>query len=218
MEKYKPPIERQKYAPVKGNVKGRVACAILAGGKSERLAGKPFLLLNGKPLISYVIDAANGFFEDALIVAKKEQSEKINKLIQNKKKTRIITEDSNNFSPWNGIGTAVENTKAEWVLLLACDMPFINTKLFDLLASKINSDIDCVIPYTDRLQPLCALYRKTVLEKAPFEGSITRFAESLKKEVVQISEKNAFWLFNINTKEDLKTAKRMMKITLPIGI
>lgn len=215
----------------------KICCAILAGGKAERLPDKPFLLLGGKPLISRVIDAANGFFEDVLIVAKKEHSEKIMELTQNKKQTKIIFEDSNDFSPWNGIKAAIGNTNADWIFLLACDMPFVCTELFNFLVSKINPDNDCIIPKTDRLQPLCALYRRAALEgrwmrtetfsgaaenlqdfrahRNPqevsiFEGSVTRFAESLKKKVVQIPEEKSFWLFNINTKEDFETAEGMI--------
>lgn len=195
-----------------------ICCAILAGGKAERLPDKPFLLLGGKPIIFRVLDSTEKYFDEVLIIAKKEQSEKILELAKSKKKVKIIIEDSSDFSPWNGIRTAAENSKAEWIFLLACDTPFVCAELFDLLVSKINPRIDCVIPFSERLQPLCALYRKSAFEKAPFEGSVTRFAESLKKEVVQISEKNAFWLFNINTKEELEKAKKMKKIILPIGI
>lgn len=193
------------------NIREKICCAILAGGKSERLANKPFLLLNGKPLISYVLDAAYGYFKEILIVIKSEQDKKIRDIIKNKKQTKIAFDDKNNFSPWNGIKTAVKNTEADWIFLLACDMPFICTKLFNLLASKINSDIDCIIPHTDRLQPLCALYRKSALANAHKEGSLTRFAESLKKKVVTIEEKNSFWLFNINTKEDFEKAEELIK-------
>lgn len=189
----------------------KICCAILAGGKAERLPDKPFLLLGGKPLISYVIDAAGEYFEDVTIVAKEEQEEKIKRIMKNKKKIKIIIEDSNNFSPWNGIRAAIASADVEWIFLLACDTPFVCAELFDLMVSKINPDIDCVVPRTDRLQPLCALYRRSVLEKAPPEGSVTRFAESLKKEVVQIPEEDSFWLFNINTKEDFEKAKKMMR-------
>ncbi|MFZ3076997.1 MAG: molybdenum cofactor guanylyltransferase [Candidatus Aenigmatarchaeota archaeon] len=188
-----------------------ICCAILAGGKAERLPDKPFLLLNGKPIVSRVIDAASGFFEGVLIVSKKEQNEKIMKLTHNKNKIKIIIENSDDFSPWNGIRAAAENVRAEWIFLLACDTPFVCVELFDLLVSKINPDIDCVIPRTDRLQPLCALYRRSALANARKEGSVTRFAESLKKKVVQIPEENAFWLFNINTKEDFEKAEGMIK-------
>lgn len=187
----------------------KICCTILAGGKAERLPDKPFLTLYGKPMVSYVIDSAAEYFDEVSVIAKKYEKEKIKELIQNKKQTKLISEQSGDFSPWNGIRTAAENSKAEWIFLLACDMPFVRAELFGLLVSRISSDIDCVIPRTDRLQPLCALYRRSALEKAPFEGSVTRFAESLKKEVVQIKEKDTFWLFNINTKEDYLHAKKI---------
>ncbi len=188
----------------------KACCAILAGGKAERMPDKPFLLLNGKPLVCHVLEAAEEYFDGVIIVAKKEHENKLKKLMQNKN-TELIIENSSEFSPWNGIKTAAESAKAEWIFLLACDMPFINAKLFDLLASKINPDIDCVIPQTDRLQPICALYRRSALANANKEGSLTRFAESLKREAVQIPEENSFWLFNINTKEDFGKAEGMMR-------
>jgi len=216
----------------------KICCAILAGGKAERLPDKPFILLNGKPLVSYALDSADMRFDEILVIAKKEQEERLEQLVKGKKQMKVAIENSSDFSPWNGIRTAVRNTGADWILLLACDMPFINVKLFDLLISKIRPDIDCIIPRTDRLQPLCALYRRTALEvcwmrtetfsgaaenlkdfrahRNPqevsiFEGSVTRFAESLKNEVVQIPEEKVFWLFNINTKEDFEKAERILQ-------
>ncbi len=186
----------------------KICCAILAGGKAERLPNKPFLPLNGKPLVCHVLEAAEEYFDGVIIVAKKERKEKLGRILQNKN-TELIIESSSEFSPWNGIKAAIANTEADWIFLLACDMPFINAKLFDLLVSKISQNVDCVIPKTDRLQPLCALYRRSVLADANKEGSVTRFAESLKKEVVRID--NANWLFNINAKEDFERAEEMMK-------
>lgn len=188
----------------------KITCAILAGGKAERLPNKQFLLLNGRPLVSHVVGAACGYFSEVLIVAKNQgQKSKIEEFAGNKihNKAKVILDNSEDFSPWSGIRAAVESAKAEWIFLLACDMPFVCAELFGLLVSKINPDADCIIPLTDRLQPLCALYRKSVLERAPLGGSVTRFAESLKKETVQIN--GPAWLLNINTKEDFEKAQKI---------
>ncbi len=190
-------------------MKEKICCAILSGGKAERLPDKPFLPLNRKPLIYYAIVAAEKYFSEVLVVAKKEQEKKMKNTIRISKYSRIICDNSTDFSPWNGILATVVNTKADWILLLACDMPFVSRELFDLLISKINQNIDCVIPKTDRLQPLCALYRRSALANARKEGSVTRFADSLKNEVVQIPQEKYFWLFNINTREGLKEAEEI---------
>ncbi len=177
------------------------SCIILAGGKSSRLPDKPFALLNGKPIILHVIENMKKCFSDITVSIKHAQK---NKMRAFAKGVKIAIDRNSYFSPAEGIKSCIAEAEHEWVFIVACDMPFVNELLVNMLASKINSNIDCVIPFSDRLQPLCAFYRKNVFEKDDVNKSLTGFANSLKKEVVYVSEK--IWFLNINTKQDLEKA------------
>lgn len=67
--------------------------------------------------------------------------------------------------PLSGMEAALGSQHAaEWNLIVACDMPRLQTALFEHLihlASQAPPQIDCLVPRTNgRLQPLCALYRR----------------------------------------------------------
>jgi molybdopterin-guanine dinucleotide biosynthesis protein A len=61
--------------------------------------------------------------------------------------------------------TALENTRAEWNVLVACDMPDLSRELLrELLAKTARTRGRCVAPVTeDGFEPLCAVYRRTAL-------------------------------------------------------
>jgi molybdopterin-guanine dinucleotide biosynthesis protein A len=62
--------------------------------------------------------------------------------------------------PIGGLQTALKNTRADWNLVVACDMPGITAAfLSDLLAAAKQLGCDCLAPRTDSgLHPLCAVY------------------------------------------------------------
>jgi len=182
-----------------------ISCIILAGGKSERLPKKPFASFRSKPLIIFMLESMEKYFDDIIISTKENQKKQMMPIVKNAK---IITDKNSIFSPIEGIKSSTKEIKNEWFFLVGCDMPFASGIIEDLI-KKINPDIECVIPFCERLQPLCTLYRKNVFEKADVNQSLTGFADSLKKEVVCIENKKFF--LNINTEEDLKTSKDLIR-------
>ena len=72
-----------------------ITIAILAGGRSKRMSGndKGLILLNNKPLISYVIDTFSGATKNLLINANRNQ--------QKYQKYTIYCSFEKNFRSWN---------------------------------------------------------------------------------------------------------------------
>jgi molybdopterin-guanine dinucleotide biosynthesis protein A len=79
-----------------------------------------------------------------------------------------------NCGPLGGLYTALSITRADWNLLVACDMPEVTaTFLTQLIAAAEGSDADCLVPETDgKLDPLCAVYHARVAAAA--ESAIHR--------------------------------------------
>ncbi|HEY0544090.1 MAG TPA: molybdenum cofactor guanylyltransferase [Pyrinomonadaceae bacterium] len=69
------------------------------------------------------------------------------------------------YAEWGALGglhAALAACRAEWAAVVACDLPFVTGELFVRLA-LLRENFDVVIPVQPdgRVQPLCALYRKT---------------------------------------------------------
>src|SRR6476469_8909855 len=67
------------------------------------------------------------------------------------------------YPQWGALGglqAALAACKAEWAIVVACDLPFVTAELFSFLAGK-RLDHDAVVPIQldGRPQPLAALYR-----------------------------------------------------------
>lgn len=68
--------------------------------------------------------------------------------------------------PLVGIYTALLNTRTEFNLVLACDLPFVNRRLLSFLAARaIAAGGDVTVPLSreGRFEPLCAVYRRRAL-------------------------------------------------------
>jgi len=60
-----------------------------------------------------------------------------------------------------GLHAALSECKAQWAVIVSCDLPFVTRELFERLASfTLANDADAVAPVQDdgRPSPLCALY------------------------------------------------------------
>jgi molybdopterin-guanine dinucleotide biosynthesis protein A len=119
-----------------------------------------------------------------------------------------------------GLQAALEHSQSEWTAILACDLPFVTTELFELLGANAESETpDAVVPEQadGRIQPLVAIYRTIPALKAvnamTSEGEfwLNSLFTRLQHRKLNPSEyslltgaKNFF--FNINTPDDYRAA------------
>jgi molybdopterin-guanine dinucleotide biosynthesis protein A len=81
---------------------------------------------------------------------------------------RVIPDLIPGSGPLGAVYTALQDTAADWNLIVACDMPDVTVALFeDLFAVAERSGADCVAPgRADSLHPLCAVYHRRCAPKA----------------------------------------------------
>jgi molybdenum cofactor guanylyltransferase len=110
--------------------------------------------------------------------------------------------------PLGGILTALMDSRREWNLLAACDMPELKVELLDrLLAAAREAECDALVPVdpAGRAHPLCAVYRagaRTGLESAFAEG-IRKVATALERvRTVPFPVAEAECFQNLNTPTD----------------
>lgn len=139
--------------------------AVLAGGHSSRMGtNKSFVMLAGKTMIQHVLDRVQPL--DAAIILIANQQELYRSL-----GLPVFSDVLPDAGSLGGIYTALTYSPTEYVLCVACDMPYLNPALLHYLAS-LGGTADIIVPrirgYPEALH---AIYRKTCLE--PIRQKIT---------------------------------------------
>lgn len=112
------------------------------------------------------------------------------------------------LGPLAGIHAALASSRAEWNLVVACDMPDIKAEfLLELIERAEASPADAVLPAgtTGRPEPLCAAYRRTclpVVERALRKDvrKVTDGLDGLQADFWRVPDRA--WFHNLNTPED----------------
>ncbi|MCL2359188.1 MAG: molybdenum cofactor guanylyltransferase [Nitrososphaerota archaeon] len=136
------------------------SAVILAGGSATRFnnGDKGLFELNGKPLLSHVVDAVKGLVEEVIIVTNtQKRADVYAKIVSAKVSFALDVAEAK--GPLVGALTGFEAAQGEYTLLLPVDSPFVSKDvielLFDLSAGKA-----AVVPrHTDmEIEPLHAVY------------------------------------------------------------
>lgn len=188
----------------------KATAVVLAGGKSTRMGvDKAFvkfykdrmLLENAvnlmKKVFSEVIVSANGTIPGLDVLA--------------------IVDKYPGHGPLGGIHAALSSSAYYYNFVVACDMPFINTKLAAYMY-EIAYGYDVVVPKIEEFyQPLFAVYSKNCLDAIEAQlkdmrNKIIDFYDKVSVRYVELAELNKFGdhqsiFFNVNTPHDLEKAR-----------
>ena len=182
---------------------------ILTGGQSRRLnTDKSLVQLDGKTLTEIIHQKLGYIFNNIYVVGKKNHFPDFD-FIQDVRPVQC---------PLNGMVTALEHNKKEWIFIIACDLPMVKTNSINGLYDNINSNTQVVLPnVNDNLQPLCAFYHKSVLKifNAAIgigDYSLMKLLDQIEVVKVTIPPENVEQFLNINYQEDLKKAEELLKI------
>ena len=184
----------------------KIEAFVLSGGKSSRMGkDKGLVHFNGKPMISYVLKALEETNLPVKIIANNPEYEKFG--------LPVCKDVVREKGPMGGLLTAYQNSEAQVVLLLSCDMPFVNAKAISLLLSAVDEAYITAALVKDRINPLFAAY--PVHFKRPVEDCIA--SEALKMTdfilknphtlVPSVAQKMPWCFRNINNEQELKEAE-----------
>jgi molybdopterin-guanine dinucleotide biosynthesis protein A len=135
--------------------------AVLAGGAGARLGGvhKPLLLRQGRPLVAHLLEALGR--KDALIVTRTPG-------LYARFGARVVTDRQPEGGPLSGLQAALEESRTEWVALVAGDMPGVRPEAIELLVAAAGpTDQWVVFGPPGRLEPFPGLYRRSLLGRLP---------------------------------------------------
>jgi molybdopterin-guanine dinucleotide biosynthesis protein A len=132
-----------------------VSVAILAGGQSKRMSrDKALLTVGGQSLIERVINRVKPLTDDLLISTNSPEKYAQFGL-------RCVVDVYPGKAALGGIYSVLRAAQHPSVLVVACDMPLLNTALLQYLVD-LAPTADAVVPIVDGIQPetLHAVYSK----------------------------------------------------------
>lgn len=186
---------------------------ILAGGRGRRMTGadKGLLLLNGRPLITHVIDIIQPHVNH-LIISANRHPDRYRSLGY-----PVIADAAYDFQgPLAGSARILEQADTPYVMIVPCDTPFLPENLVQRLAEElyISGSDAAVARSADGVQPLCVLLSRQVAPNlrdymASGGRKAVEWMSQLNQVVANFPEQpHAF--YNINTPMELSAAEAML--------
>ena len=191
----------------------KVTSLILAGGKNQRLGReKANEVIGGQSIIEGVIEKLKPLSQQILIVTSKERRD-----FTATGDIKVITDLFPDKGPLGGIYTGLMSSQQTSSIVVACDMPFLNTYLLRYMIERSNS-YDAVVPRLGerKLEPLHAVYSRNCLDRMKtwlernqlgvhdFIGTLN--VRYIERAECQRLDPELLSFFNINNQSDLERA------------
>lgn len=192
-----------------------ISVVIQAGGESRRMGqDKGLVELAGRPLVQHVLDRVGQLGDEVWITTNRPQAYAF-------LGTPIASDPQPGLGALVGLRTALRAARGDTVLVVACDLPFLQPALLQHLLS-LAGEADVVIPRRDgKFEPLHAVYRRsclTALEAALARGDSRMISFFPDVRLLPVDESDlalydpeGLSFFNVNTPDDLIRAERQLQ-------
>lgn len=195
-----------------------ISGVILAGGTNRRFNGvtKGMVVIDGKTIVSRVIDTIKDLFKEIIIVTNTpEEFKEFTNCI-------LVPDHFKMAGPLGGIHAALKTASGDAVFVFAGDMPLLNK---DLIIRQIEcynkTKCDVLVPLIGKnIEPLHAIYNITitkVLEKQLIDETdyaVRKLFKRLNVNYLELEDsedvRNSF--FNVNTQSDLLLVEKILNI------
>lgn len=172
---------------------------------------KGLLAFRGRTLFQFILDQVQGISDDVYIISNRED-------VDAYAPYRVFPDKIRHIGALGGIYSALSYSQNELCLVLACDMPFVNRALIELLRTEA-AGFEAVIPELGdgMLEPFRAVYRTTCLPevKAVIDAGERRAvsflpqvkAKRIPSAVLAQIDPDLQTFINVNTPDDLIRAE-----------
>lgn len=187
---------------------------ILVGGASRRMGrDKAQLVLGGRTFVERIANELAFVASSLSLVGARSDFPSL----------KNIADVHEHWGALGGIHAALTAAETDWVVVVACDLPFVTTQLFAHLKNFADDTFDAIVPIQSdgRPQPVCALYRRATclpeIDKLVAVGEHTPRAllanvRTRYVEFVELCDLPAaeHFFFNVNSPADLKKAQAIL--------
>ena len=142
---------------------------ILAGGRGRRMgmAEKTLLEFEGKTILERLLESLFRAVDEVILsVRDKTQEEKFRPVLEKfpAREIRFCFDTLEDAGPLEGIRAGLLESRAEYSFVCAGDMPFVNSRVVDLLFEKASGHDAALPKWEDRkYEPLHAVYSKKLI-------------------------------------------------------
>lgn len=179
---------------------------VLAGGESRRMGqDKALLKHGGNSQLSHVATILATMTERVFVSTRAEQQHE-----PERSRFELIVDRYDNMGPVAGILSAMEDfADADW-LVVACDLPNIDTSTLQFLVSnrgRNNPFTAFRSSYDELPEPLCALYSagsRGIIKRYIAEGLVCPRKMLIRSDTHLLDQPRPSALDNINTPDDLE--------------
>lgn len=202
---------------------------VLAGGKSSRMGRNKAMLpwpgadADGGTLLSHAVDRVRQVCASVQICGLASDFEESSSGTA----LAFLPDSLPDTGPLGGIVSALEQSRTDWNLFLAVDLPLVPAVFLQSLLTRVPTDGDapcCVIPTLDgQPQPLCSLLHRSLaaalrgsLESGKYKVMLAIQGTGLRLDLWQIQELTAVdnlapreWFLNVNTPTEWNLAQRL---------
>jgi len=130
---------------------------VLAGGRSSRMGqNKALMPFHDRTLLERALDHMRPHVQELIVIGEPS--------VYGHLHDHVILDDLPDNGPMGGIVTALHHARNSSLLVLGCDMPYVNAALFFKLKEGLTSVHDAYVPACDgNIEPLVAAYHKRCL-------------------------------------------------------
>jgi molybdopterin-guanine dinucleotide biosynthesis protein A len=191
-----------------------IHCFVTAGGHSSRMGkDKAWLEIDGRTMIEHIIDELLRVTPLVSVIANDPEYSRL--------RLPVLSDVNHGIGPLEAIRTALANSLANRIVLVACDLPFVTAELLTVLLDCA-AGYEAVVPMSadERVEPLCAVYSIEALQPvtaliASGERKVTRLFDRLRTRMVPFDELRRLpgserFFVNVNTLEDYARALKMV--------
>jgi molybdenum cofactor guanylyltransferase len=189
---------------------------ILVGGESSRMGrDKALLEIAAEPLVLRMARLVRAVIGSApRLIGSSEPYRQF--------ELKIVQDDWPGAGPLGAVATALRVSKADWNLVIACDLPYLTSEWLQFLVARAQrTSADTVLPVNfSGAEPLCAMYHKRCESalRSALENGIRKVTDGLAKlrlECIEPAEWRPFdaegLLFkNMNSPADYDEARRRL--------
>jgi molybdopterin-guanine dinucleotide biosynthesis protein A len=174
---------------------------------------KGLIPLMGKPLIEWVLEGLDGLGDELMLTTNQPETYEYLGL-------KIASDEVPGRGALFGLSTALEAAEGDRVLVIGCDMPFLNRALLEYMKEHgLGSEV--VVPkWKGKYEPMHAIYARrclSTIKTSLMAGNVrmTDFYAQVHVHEISSDEINQFdpkgrSFFNINTRADLKHAEEIL--------
>ena len=187
-----------------------LAALILAGGQSSRMGeDKALVTYKGIPMLQHVYQVAAACTENVYVLS--SWNERYQEILP--PECHFLIESQTRRGPLFGFAEGLTQISADWILLLACDLPLLNREILqDWInqLSELPSSIDALVPQrSGTWEPMCGFYRRQVLTQLQDflqtgGRSFQAWFSHICVKPLAVSPETSLMLHNCNTPLDLE--------------